>query len=380
MTAFEKSAIEKVLGTPFTENNYVRILESGNKTFQTIFDSIKNAKDIICIEFYIFKDDHTGKKFAELLKGKARQGVRIYFLYDHFGSFMTSGGFWRNLKISGVNLCASHPFKWTSPGKYIYRNHKKLLIIDSQKAFTGGFNIADEYHGHHRKLLKTWRDTGIYLEGPIASTLMEMFKKSWTAWKGKMIEYTNITPLVKHSVSVIPIFTSSSKGRRKLRKLFLYSMLSAKKTIYITSAYFTPGRWILASLKNAVKRGVVVKLLLPGKSDVAPVYYAGRYFYKKLLKAGVEIYSYQGRVLHAKTAVFDTCWSIIGSANLDFQSLRRNDESNVGILNDDFGIQMTKVFQQDLDHSIKIDADAWSKRPLFEKFLENLFSIFRKRL
>lgn len=210
--------------------------------------------------------------------------------------------------------------------------------------------------------------------------MFEMFKKSWCAWKGEPIIWYERTQPVKQGISVIPIFSSSAKGRRKMRKLFFYSINNAKEKIFLTTAYFTPSKRIIIALEDAVKRGVEVRLLLPGKTDITPVYYAGRYFYEKLLNAGIEIYDYQEKILHAKTAVFDSCWSIIGSANLDFQSLRRNDESNVGIFDNDFSRYMTGVFMEDIRHSIKVDALIWSKRPFYEKILESFFSVFRKRL
>ncbi len=379
-SVFVRSSIERVVGIPFAENNQIRLLRSGEEIFHAIFESIRKAGEIICIEFYIFKNDNTGNKLAELLKEKAKQGVKVYILYDHFGSFLTPGIFWSLLKKSGINLKASHPFNWLAPRHYFHRNHKKLLVIDGHKAFTGGFNIADEYHRYLRKWKQPWRDTGIYLEGPIALTLFDMFKKSWIAWKGKPITFHEKTLPEKPGVPVIPVFTDSSRARKKFRLLLLYSINSARKNIYITNAYFAPSKWVLSALENAVGRGVDVKLLLPGKSDIAPVYYAGRYFYKRLLKAGVEIYNFQDRILHAKTAIFDSCWSIIGSANLDFQSLRRNDEGNAGILSHEFGMQITGSFLDDLKQSIKIDLDTWSKRPIYEKILEKFFSFFRKRL
>src|SRR4030067_2587817 len=232
---YNKPAIEKILGLPFIENNYVRLLKSGKEIFETIFDSITNAKHIICIEFYIFKNDDTGKRLSELLKEKARQGIKVYILYDHFGSLRTPAGFWQDMKKAGINLKVSHPLKWSAPRHYIHRDHKKLLVIDGEKAFTGGFNIGDEYHGYFKKLKQPWRDTGIYLEGPIAAALLEIFKKIWTAWKGNVIVYDkkahsvrklNIIPDQKSGpsnvVSVIPIFTSSARARKRLRKLFFY--------------------------------------------------------------------------------------------------------------------------------------------------------------
>ncbi|GBD95562.1 MAG TPA: cardiolipin synthase B [Nitrospirae bacterium] len=377
---FEKSIIENILGIHFTDNNKVKLLESGRETFQKILDSVSSAREIICIEFYIFKDDDTGKKLADLLKVKAKQGVRVYLLYDHFGSFLTSRGFWSDLKKAGVNIRVSHPFKWSAPRGYIYRNHKKLLVIDGKKAFTGGFNIADEYHGYFKKRKTLWRDTGIYLEGPIASTLLNIFRKSWATWKGESINCDVEHEALNHGVPVIPIFANSGRARRKMRKLLIYSIKNAKESIFLTTAYFIPGKRILRALIHAARRGVTLRLLLPGKSDVMPVLYAGRSYYTRLLKAGIEIYNYQGAVLHAKTTVFDGCWSIIGSANLDFQSLRRNEESNVGILDRDFSRQMVELFQRDIRNSLRIDTGAWVKRPFYQKVLEKFFYLIIKKL
>lgn len=375
-----KSEIEKIIGIPFTENNNVRILKSGRETFQAILDAVASAKKIICIEFYIFKDDSTGRKLAALLKEKSGQGVPVYLLYDHFGSFLTASKFWLDLKKEGIQVRVSHPLKWSSLKEYIYRNHKKLLLIDGTKAFTGGFNIADEYHGYFKTRKNIWRDTGIYLEGPIAHALLGIFSKSWKTWKGERFNLPATQPQLNEGVPVIPIFANSARARRRMRRLLLYNIRSAKESIYLTTAYFIPSRKILRALISAAQRGVDLKLLLPGKSDVMAAYYAGRSYYRRLLVAGAEIYNYQGAVLHAKTSVFDRCWSIIGSTNLDFQSLRRNDESNVGIYDRDFSSQMIDIFHGDLQSSVKIDEKIWSKRPLYQKLLEKFFSLFTKKL
>jgi cardiolipin synthase len=137
---------------------------------------------------------------------------------------------------------------------------------------------------------------------------------------------------------------------------------------------------MVETLENAVNRGVKVKLLVPGISDVPAASYAGKAFFSRLLKAGVEIYNYMGEILHAKTSIFDDCWSVIGSTNLDFQSLRYNDEGNVGILDTDFTARMNEVFEEDLKHSIRITLDEWHKRPFKEKLKEHFFSLFRRRL
>ncbi len=381
--SYSKKLLQKVYGYGFSfiEGNAVKLLWKGVETFQTIFDTLKKAKELICLEFYIFRNDETGNELAEILKQKASEGVKVYILYDHYGSFGTSRKFWKSLKESGVQIKASRPFKWTSPFQYIYRDHKKLIIVDGKIAFTGGLNIANEYRGYHRLIKKEgWRDTGIFLEGPVVKTLLDIFKKSWELWKGEPIKFQkNVEPAVG-GLPVLPIFASSAKGRRKMRKLMYYSFNKAIKSIYLTTAYFTPSKRMIQLLENAVLRGVDVKILLPGKSDVLPAHYAGRAFYTRLLKSGVELYNYQGEILHAKTSIFDGVWSIIGSANLDFQSLRRNDEGNVGIIDEGFGKKMTDIFYEDLKHSLRITLNEWVKRPVFEKIKENFFAIFRRKL
>lgn len=375
--SLKKPEIENILGLPFTDNNRVRLLESGQETFQAILDAVSGAQNIICIEFYIFKDDGTGRKLAALLKEKSRQGVKVYLMYDHFGSFLTSRKFWTDLKKDGIKVRVSHPFKWSSLKGYIYRDHKKLLLIDGQKAFIVGFNIADEYHGYFlKRRTRVWRDMGIYLEGPIASTLLGIFGKSWRTWKWDIIKFQAESRPSDAGAPVIPIFVSSGRGRRRMRRLLLYSIKNSAESIFITTAYFIPSRKILRALLNASWKGVNVKLLLPGKSDVMPVFYAGRNYYKRLLKAGVGIYNYQDAVLHSKTSVFDGCWSIIGSANLDYQSLRRNEESNVGIFDKAFSREMIETFHKDLQKSIRIDAGSWAERPFYEKLLEKFFFLF----
>ncbi|GAB4410976.1 MAG: phospholipase D-like domain-containing protein [Thermodesulfovibrionales bacterium] len=383
---FERTSIEKLYDSAFIGGNSVRLLYKGKDSFDAIFRGIGEAKNLICLEFYIFRNDETGTELAAILKKKAKEGVSIYILYDHFGSFGTSRRFWDDLKCAGIKIRASRPFKWSSPFHYVHRDHRKLIIIDSTRAFTGGLNIANEYRGFHLRLKREgWRDTGIMLEGPIVFELLKTFQKAWKIWGGGTIPFRAGQALPLHSpqnngLPVIPIFAASARGRRRMRRLLYYSINHARKSIHITTAYFTPSRRMLDSLENAVKRGVEVKLLLPGKSDVPAAHYAGRAFFTKLLRAGVRIYNYQGEVLHAKSYVFDGCWSIVGSANLDFQSLRWNDEGNVGILDEGFGRQMMGIFEEDLKNSIEIKEVEWIRRPVCDRLKERLFVLFRRKL
>ncbi len=380
-TPFSIKSIQKIFGSPFTDGNEVTLVWKDRESFQSIFDAVREAKELICLQFYIFRNDETGTELADILKSKAKEGVTVCLIYDHFGSLCTPESFWQQLRQAGVNIRASRPFAWASPFHYMQRDHRKLIIIDSAKAFTGGLNIANEYRGYYRlRKGRGWRDTGIFLKGPIVKRLLDEFSKSWEIWKGSPIEPRLDVVMPEQGVPVLPIFASSAKGRRKMRRILYYSINSAQKSIYLTTAYFTPSRRMVHILEAAVARGVDVKLLLPGVSDISAAHFAARAFFSRLLKAGIEIYTYNGVILHAKTSVFDEIWSIIGSANLDFRSLRRNDEGNVGIMDSAFGKQMAGIFYDDMARSEKINLEQWHKRPFHEKFREYFFALFRRRL
>ncbi len=382
--AFEKAPIEKISGCNFTDGNRVELLYKGRESFDAIFDRVREAESFVCLQFYIFRNDETGSELAGIIKKKAKEGVRVFIIYDHFGSFGTPRSFWRDLRHAGIIIRASRPFKWTSPLNYPHRDHRKLIIIDGIMAFTGGLNIANEYRGFHLRSKGVWRDTGIILEGPIVSELYAAFRQAWRTWGGEPLPGSTtalpgrLSP--KSSLPVMPIFASSAKGRRKMRKLLYYSIHNARKSIFLTTAYFTPSRRMIDSLEEAVNKGVDVRLLLPGRSDVPVAQYAGRAFFTRLLRRGVRIFNYQGIMLHAKSYVFDGCWSIVGSANLDFQSLRWNDEGNVGILDEEFAAEMSGVFEEDLKNSEEIKLDDWTQRSSLEKIKERFSVIFRRRL
>ncbi len=383
---FTIRSIEKIFQGKFSSANRIELLWKGKESFETIFHAIRDAKQFICLQFYIFKDDETGRALADLLIEKSRQGAKVFVLYDHLGSFGTSRSFWREMRRGGILVRASHPFKWTAPFHYVRRDHRKLIIIDLKKAFTGGLNIANEYSGWFpRRKGRGWRDTGVMVEGPVVKELFETFQKSWMTWGGERIlvweeEQGLQEQSEKERIPVLPIFVYSGKGRRRMRRLLRYSIESARRTISFTTAYFTPSRRMIALLEGAVRRGVKVRLLVPGKSDVPAASYAGRAFFTRLLRSGIEIYTYLGEMLHAKTYVFDRYWSIVGSTNLDYQSLLYNDEGNIGILDASFASKLTEIFEEDLKNSRKIELEEWQRRPWLEKLKEHFFALFRKRL
>jgi len=377
---FKAAEIERLYGRPFIKGNSLKLLWRGEDAFREITEAVRSAKRLICLQFYIYRNDETGTALAELLKEKAAEGLRVYVLYDHLGSIFTPRSFWRGLRQAGINVKASHPFLWMSPGRYARRDHRKLITIDEETAFTGGLNIANEYWGRHLRNKLPWRDTGLLMRGPVSADLTERFFRAWCRICRIPLEYAPPDVPEAGDLPVLPIFASSRVGRKQMRRILYYSIFHADNDICLTTAYFIPSRQMVRALSNAVERGVRVRLLVPVASDVMMAHYASRHFYRRLLRAGVEIYTYQGRMMHAKSYVFDRHWCIVGSANLDYRSLRHNDEGNVGILDSGLSSELIEVFEADLGQSVRVRLDEWEMRPFTDRLLERLFSLFRRRL
>lgn len=377
---FTRDDIEEKYGSRFIGGNELKLLWRGTDAYREIESAVRSARQTICLQFYIFRDDETGTALAGMLKEKAAEGVNVYIMYDHLGSLFTPKSFWRSLVRAGINVNASYPFMWLSPGKYFRRDHRKLIIVDSKVAFTGGLNIANEYWGTALRKKRPWRDTGLLITGPAASELEELFFNAWCRLCRESMTRERSPVQPSGHLPVLPIFSSSARGRRRMRRLLFYSIFHADHEICLTTAYFIPSRRLVQALSNAVARRVKVRILLPGSSDIRAVFHASRHYYSRLLRAGVEIYEYKGSMLHAKTYTFDREWSIVGSANLDPRSMRWNDEGNVGVLDKGLGHELIRVFEEDLLGADTIDMAQWSRRPMRQKALEWFFALFRRGL
>lgn len=381
--AITREGIEDIYGKRFIDGNSVELLTRGESVFERLFSALREARTSICLQFYIYRDDETGRALADILKARAKQGVSVYLLYDQIGSWHTHGAFWDELRADGIDARPSRPFRWASAWLYMRRDHRKLVVIDGRTAATGGFNIGNEYCSPGALKREIWRDTGIFIHGPASLDMRATFRTAWRKSGGGEIpigEPGNVIHTEPGALPVLPVFAHTVKGRRGMRKVLYYGIREAERDIWLTTAYFTPSLIMMHELELAVRRGVRVRLLVPGLSDVPAAHYAGRSFFTHLLKIGVEIYEYQGTMLHAKSYVFDGAWSVVGSANLDFRSLRWNDEGNVGIYGESFASEMRRIFEDDLRHSHRLELEAWKRRPVFERIKEAFYTMFRRNL
>lgn len=336
-----------------------------------MLDAINKAGHFILFEVYSFGEDPVGRRFQEVLERKARKGVRVFVIYDAIGSLLTSRAFFDRMSFAGVQVAEYHPLApWKPYWNWFRRNHRKILLVDGESGFVGGLNISeDDAPGSWGG--RGWRDTQVKLEGPIIKELASVFWESWQRCRGDTGERRlgDAVPETKSGADT-PVAVVSSSGlrnRRSIRRSYKYAINKAKNFIYITNAYFLPGRSIYKRLIRAAKRGVRVAILTPSQTDHPLVRWASWALYRHLLNSGIEIYEWQPSVLHSKTAVIDGVWSSVGSHNLDHRSLHYNLEINVNILGTEFGEKMKQMFEKDIESSRRITLeDCRNQRFLFK--------------
>ena len=384
------AVVESVTESPLIKGNKVALLADGQAAYAAMFKVIQNAKDHINLESYIIEDDETGRKFADLLLQKQVKGVQVNIIYDSVGSMNTPESFFQRLRDGGIHVVGFNPLSPLDAGEkwgLTHRDHRKILIADGNVAIVGGINISEVYssspfrRGQNEKAPIHWRDTDIQIEGPAVAELQKLFIETWLSQKGPNLSDRNYFPVLKEGGNALVRVAGSTPGETNRIPFIVYvSAISfADHSIHLTNSYFIPDEQILKALVDAARRGVDVKIILPGITDSKLALYAQRHYYAELLQAGVKIYEHKSSLLHAKTAVIDKVWSTVGSTNLDFLSLLSNDEVNAIILSREFAVEMEKMFVSDLAGSSQIQREQWENRPLLHRVREwsvNLFSRF----
>jgi cardiolipin synthase len=374
--------METLNANPLVTGNGVRLLIDGPATYQAMFNAIESARDHINLETYILEEDEVGQKFAALLLQKQSQGVQVNLIYDSVGALSTSADFFEKLRQQGINICEFNPVN-PLKGKIFAlnnRDHRKLLIVDGKIGFAGGINISRVYSsGIFRKRNiagadGSWRDTHVEVRGPAVKDLQQLFIDTWKKQPCGALENKAYFPVLsRQGDTVVRTIGSSPDISLNMIYIELLSAIShAEKSIAITMAYFVPDQQLIDAIKQAVQRGVDVKLLLPGFSDYWITFHAGRSYYEELLRAGVKIYERRDALLHAKTAVIDDVWSTVGSSNMDLRSFLHNDEINVIVLSSDFAQQMKSMFDADLEMATPIDLTSWNNRSPSKRVKEGL--------
>ncbi len=385
-TAEALERIAAIAEAPLRHGHHVRILRDGALAFPAMLAAIRAAKTSVCFENFIFADDATGQEFAAALERARRRGAEVRVLYDPIGTLLVRGGsIRRRLKRAEVNVRAFRPVTFKQPWSWLhlrFRDHRKVLVADDLVAILGGMCISDNWspasHGGGG-----WRDTAVQVRGPAVADLQLAFERMWRRALERspgLSAATQFTlpaarlPAARGDASVIVV--GDRPGTHRIAALYEWLAAHAESSFDISDAYFVAPPRVTLALAAAARRGVRVRLLLPGRNNHPIAGFAARRIYQPLLEAGAEIWEWSGIMLHAKTAVVDGVVSLIGSSNLDPLSLHRNYELNVVIGDARTGASMHELFEHDLEGARRVDLAEWRRRPLIYRIAEWFAGLF----
>jgi len=358
--------------------NRVEVLGDTNRTFGLIEQAILSAQHSIHLEYYIWQPDNTGTRLRDLLIARAREGIKVRFLFDGIGSLYLGKKFLRPMQAAGISVATFLPGpslleRWSVN----LRNHRKIVIIDGQIGFTGGVNVGDEYRGRNR-WFGYWRDAHLRLAGPVVLQLQRVFAEDWYFATGEALTGSEWYPLPVEAGDQVAQSVSGGPDAKDdvFHPLFFAALNEANEQILLTSSYFVPPPALLAALETAAYRGVRVRLMLSGNRGYPWTYHAGRACYEALLDSGVEIYEYERGLLHSKTLAIDNVWSMVGTPNFDARSLYLNFEVAVIMFGPKVADQLQELFEEDVKDARRIDPATWGDRPLRAKLTEQFMRLF----
>jgi len=375
----------------FVQGNQVRLLRNGSAAFPEMLAAIASAEQQVLLEMYWFASDGIGRKFAAALSAAAQRGVQVRVVFDSVGSVGASDDMFNALERSGVQVIEFNPIApWKRRfrlSKLTRRDHRKILIVDGRIGFTGGINIAD-YWLPLDDGGAGWRDDMVRIDGPAVAGLCDCFARVWARLRGSPLHLTGFArqPLglaregQPRGQAVRVLGQHFLRTQRQISRAYLHYLRRADLRIFIANSYFVPDGRVLRALTAAARRGVDVRIIVPGQSDVDIVRHASRAVWGRLLRAGVRIFEWDESVLHAKSAVIDGIWSTTGTFNFDYLSLRVNLEVNISVLDARFASTLERSFLEDFEQCREVSRVDFRFRPLGQRLLEFIAYRLRKFL
>jgi cardiolipin synthase len=347
-----------------TDGNKVDVLTEGQTTYDVIGAAIDGARHHVHAQYYLIRNDATGAWFRDRLVAAARRGVTVRLLMDGFGCWALGPRWTRPLHKAGVAVGEFLPMRSALLQPVNLRNHRKIVVVDGETAFTGGFNVGDEYKGRMPGV-GAWRDVHLRIEGPAAAELQRVFFQDWAYATGEPIDPRAYFPraVSPRGDAKIAIVTSGPDTRTEaIHRMFFGAIVGATREVVLTTPYFVPTESLTVAMELAAMRGVDLKVVLPGRSNHRVTFHAGRSFYTDLLTAGVDIREYQPGIVHAKTLVADSQVALVGSANMDLRSFRLNFEVHALVHDASTASRLRETFEEDLAQCRRVDLGAWNAR------------------
>jgi len=358
---------EKKFRYPWRNGNRFDLMIDGDRFYPAMLDDIAAAQHTILLELYLFESGQLAERFITALEASAERGVAIYLLLDDFGARKLDSSDRQRLG-ERFQVCYYNPLHYGRLRRNLFRDHRKLLLIDGQTAYTGGAGVTDLFDPalepeHY------WHEVMVRIEGPVTADWHALFAKNWQRSHGQPLPLALPTP-ANQSTEQRGRVTTAQPTRLELRRSAVTQIRNAEQRVWLATAYFMPPWMIRRVLRHAAQRGCDVRLLLPGpQTDHPGVRHAGRRFYARLLRRGVRIYEYQPRFLHAKLMLCDD-WASIGSSNIDRWNLRWNLEANQEVEDTRFCNEMAALFEADFLDSNEITYSEWQQRSLYGRLQE----------
>ncbi|ETI70016.1 cardiolipin synthase [Neobacillus vireti] len=369
--------LERVTLTDQNRNTKTKILRNGEETFQEIKQRLMAAKDYIHLEYYRFRNDRLGQELVEILTEKVSEGVEVRLMYDAVGSYSLSGADRKKMLEAGIKVQPFLPIKpvWFNQ-RFNFRNHRKIIVIDGKIGFIGGLNVGVEYLGEDDKI-GFWCDTHVVLEGEAVQTLHAVFLLDWKYVCGEKLfadeRYMKPVPAAGDGhVHVV----ATGPETRDMSDHYFALITSATKSIWIATPYFIPNQAIQTALRVAARKGIQVRLIVPDTNDGFLTQYATQSYFPELLRAGIEIYSYQKGFLHKKVIIVDGDLASIGTANVDMRSFQLNFEVNLFLTGTESIQDLAAQFEEDLMESRRIRPVEFYKRGMAVKWKESFAKLF----
>ena len=358
--------IEQLSRLPLVGGNNVELLVDGEATYASMIKGIEAAESYVLIQFYIFRADETGQRFADALKAKAKQGVSVRFLYDEVGCYQLPSEFVVSLAESGVEVYPFNTRKGSRNRTQInFRNHRKVIVVDGNKSWVGGLNVGEEYLGLDADI-GPWRDTHLCIDGPATLDMQVSFVEDWHWSADEIIEGLNWNvPMHRGDTGVVVVPSGPADSLETAKLMYLQLINAAQRRLWIASPYFVPDESVVSALQLAALRGVDVRILVPNKPDHMMVGYATFAYFDEVHKAGVRMYRYTEGFLHQKVTLVDNKLALVGTANFDNRSFRLNFEISAICLGDKIVSQVQDMLEKDLAVSYEMGDRAFSRRGWF---------------
>jgi len=337
-----------------------------------MLEAIETAHHYVLLEIYLIESGTVAARFIDAFVRAARRGVTVKLLLDDFGALGLSPRDRERLGQGGVELLLYNPIRISKHLRNMFRDHRKLLIVDGEVAYVSGAGITDEFDSP-KEPDQSWRETAARIRGPVLRDWQELFVRLWNRHASKPLVLPVRAPPDETDDMRGRVTVTTALARQDIKRSLYNRLRHAKRRVWLATAYFVPSRKVRRALKQAARRGVDVRLLLPGPyTDHPAIRHAGRRFYTGLLRAGIRIFEYQPRFLHAKTILCDD-WVSIGSSNLDRWNLRWNLEANQEVESVTFGDAVKTMFDEDFRNSMECLYEAWRRRPWHARLREQLW-------